>query len=78
MGTSKSVSTVTKIVNGKSITTTTTTTRDSNGIVTEEIKEEINDGRGNKEVRYLKGGNESKNQKFIGNHKYWRNLINEN
>ena len=66
-GVSKSVSTVTKSVNGRAITVTTTTTRDANGNVTKEVKEETDDGRGNRQVRYLTGGEEktANDRKFI-------------
>lgn len=52
-GTSKSVSTITKSVNGRAMTVTTTTTRDANGNVTKEVREETDDGRGNRQVRFL-------------------------
>jgi len=64
--TGKSVSTVTKTVNGKSVTTTTTITRDANGNETKEVKEETDDGRGNRNVRYLTGGPGVTNN-YIGN-----------
>lgn len=64
----KSVSTVTKTVNGRSVTTTTTITTDANGNVTKEVKEETDDGRGNREVRYLTGGpSEAPRQQYLGN-----------
>ena len=66
-GTSKSVSTITKIVNGRAMTVTTTTTRDANGNVTKEVREETDDGRGNRRVRFLTGKDEENgiDRKFI-------------
>lgn len=67
MQTGKSVSTVTKTVNGKTVTTTTTIIKEADGTVTKEVKEETDDGRGNRNVRYLTNEGEGKvsAQKFL-------------
>lgn len=67
MSTGKSVSTVTKTVNGKTVTTTTTISKDADGRVTKEVKEETDDGRGNRNVRYLTNDTDAQvsAQKFL-------------
>ena len=54
-GVSKSVSTNTKIINGKRISTTRTTIVRPDGTKTEEVKEEIVEPDGTKKVSYKKG-----------------------
>ena len=70
-GTSKSVSTTTKTIGGKTVTVTKTRIQDSNGNVTEEVKEESIDEKGNREIKYLQGGDgTTKNLKKIYEQKH--------
>ncbi len=55
-GTSKSVTTTTKIINGKKVSTTKTITKGSDGVTKEEITEETVEPNGKKEIKYYVNG----------------------
>lgn len=55
-GTSKSVTTSTQIINGKRVSITKTVTKDPQGKITEEIKEETEEPNGKKQLKHYVNG----------------------